>query len=188
MAPNGMITFLSKAYGGRASDAHITVNSGFLDLLSPGDEILADKGFPEITTNGAVAVRPPKKQKDKQLTVEQMKTTKEIGSVRVLVERVIGKLKQFRLLKDDLEVHFLPHINEILHICAVLVNLSSPVLKQEPEETEDAEKRDHTYAVSDGSETESASEGEEEEEEEEEEVQVDGHFVIDELFFDQVVN
>ena len=33
IAPSGYITFLSDSYGGRASDKHIVLDSGFLDLL-----------------------------------------------------------------------------------------------------------------------------------------------------------
>ncbi|KAH9382362.1 hypothetical protein HPB48_021137 [Haemaphysalis longicornis] len=36
ITPCGTICFHSKAYGGRCSDAFITVNSGFLDLVEPG--------------------------------------------------------------------------------------------------------------------------------------------------------
>ena len=45
IAPNGMISFLPKPWGGRASDAHKTRKSKVLDLIDPGDIILADKGF-----------------------------------------------------------------------------------------------------------------------------------------------
>lgn len=48
ITPNGMISFLSKCYGGRSSDSFITNDSGFLNLLEPGDIVLADKGFPGI--------------------------------------------------------------------------------------------------------------------------------------------
>jgi len=45
IAPQGVITYISKAWGGRASDKYITENSGILDNLQPGDIILADRGF-----------------------------------------------------------------------------------------------------------------------------------------------
>jgi hypothetical protein len=37
--------FVSKVRGGRASDRHITLNSGFIDLIDHGDQIMADRGF-----------------------------------------------------------------------------------------------------------------------------------------------
>lgn len=46
IAPKGAISFLSKCYGGRMPDRQIGRESSFLDLINPGDVILADKGFP----------------------------------------------------------------------------------------------------------------------------------------------
>ncbi|KAG0444057.1 hypothetical protein HPB47_014232, partial [Ixodes persulcatus] len=45
IAPNGLIMFVSDAYGGRASDKYIVRNSGVEDYLQKGDEIMADRGF-----------------------------------------------------------------------------------------------------------------------------------------------
>ncbi|XP_057698060.1 uncharacterized protein LOC130919411 [Corythoichthys intestinalis] len=43
ITPKGAICFLSKGWGGCTSDKHITLNSGFLDNLLPGDIVLAER-------------------------------------------------------------------------------------------------------------------------------------------------
>lgn len=61
--PNGFISFVSKCYGGRAGDSYITNDCGLVNLIEPGDVVLADKGFPQIKTEvekkNAVFVMPP---------------------------------------------------------------------------------------------------------------------------------
>ena len=45
IAPTGSITFISNVWGGRVSDKVITQKSGFLDKISYGDVVMADRGF-----------------------------------------------------------------------------------------------------------------------------------------------
>ena len=42
---SGAIIFVSKLRGGNTSDRHLTKENGFIDLVQPGDEYLADRGF-----------------------------------------------------------------------------------------------------------------------------------------------
>lgn len=141
VTPCGAICFLSKCWGGRASDRCITMNSGFLDLLSNGDTILADRGFTiadDIALHGATLEIPSFTSGKSQLSLEEVEYSKRLSKVRIHVERVIGLLKnkytvlQYKLpitiLKrkdDDAEVAF---IDKILSVCCSLCNLSAGIV------------------------------------------------------------
>ena len=69
----GAIIFVSKCWGGRVSDKYLTLQSGFLDHLVPGDMVLADRGFDianELALYGAsLAIPPFTRGKDQHSTV-----------------------------------------------------------------------------------------------------------------------
>jgi len=45
ISPSGVITFVSKLYAGSISDKEPTRCSGILEMLEPGDSVMADRGF-----------------------------------------------------------------------------------------------------------------------------------------------
>ena len=91
------MAFISKGWGGRVSDVHLTEHSGILDNLLPGDVVLADRGFTIEQSVGmfcAEVKRPPFTCGKKQLSKLEVDTTRQLAQVRIHVERVIGTVRQ----------------------------------------------------------------------------------------------
>ena len=80
-----MISFLSVGWGGRTSNKRIVSESGFPDLVDPGDVILADRGF---TVNSELLMRhakleiPPPSSGLEQQTAEDVAKTKKVAICR----------------------------------------------------------------------------------------------------------
>ena len=70
ITPSGAISFVSKLFGGNISDRELTIQSGLIDKLEPGDSVMADKGFTIadlLITRGVTLNITPMKTED-QLT------------------------------------------------------------------------------------------------------------------------
>ncbi|XP_071481997.1 uncharacterized protein [Diadema antillarum] len=132
ITPNGHISFLSKAYGGRASDVAIFRESGFLSLLDPNDVVMADRGFPiqeELLLHHATLEIPPAAQGKRQMTRSKVQKTKVIANLRIHVERAINRLKDFKILNNTMPLTLVPSADDILIVCAALVNLQPDLIK-----------------------------------------------------------
>uniref|UniRef100_A0A9J8AKM8 THAP-type domain-containing protein n=1 Tax=Cyprinus carpio carpio TaxID=630221 RepID=A0A9J8AKM8_CYPCA len=122
IAPCGLIMFISPAYGGRCSDKFITANSGFLEYLRPGDEVMVKLVIPAFTKRGM------------QLSEEDTTNTRRIANICVHVERVICRLKNFKILSQTVPINLTPKIDKILRICATLCNLRSNIISDVADE------------------------------------------------------
>lgn len=96
----GGVTFISPCHNGRISDCQITVKSGILDLLEPGDLVLADKGFPNIipkvSDNGEpILIVMSPYLRDPFFSKEDVDKTYGVAKHRIHVERII---QRFRIL------------------------------------------------------------------------------------------
>ncbi|XP_056116475.1 uncharacterized protein LOC130092600 [Rhinichthys klamathensis goyatoka] len=131
VAPCGLIMFISTGYGGRASDKYITMNSGILDYLKPGDEVMADRGFlvrDLLFEKRVKLVLPAFTRGGAQLTEEQVTASRRIANVRIHVERAIRRLKVYKILSQVIPINMTPKIEKILRICAALANLRGDLI------------------------------------------------------------
>ena len=129
--PSGAISFVSESYEGSISDRRLVELSGLLQLLEPGDEVMADKGFLIQDLLAPIGVRlnvPPLLQSKSQMPTDDVVVTKKIAQLRVHVERAIGRVKEFRILQTVLPSSMWDSINEIIHVCCMLTNFSPPLV------------------------------------------------------------
>lgn len=130
ITPAGMINFVSEAWTGRASDKFVTLNSGFLNIIEPYDKVMADRGFPireELTLLRAELLVPPGRRGVSQMSASDVSKTKSIANRRIYVEQAIRRLKQFHIIKNEIPITLLHHLDDIVKVIAGICNLYPPL-------------------------------------------------------------
>ena len=130
ITPTGAISYVSPAYGGRATDIFIVKDSGFMDYLVPYDEIMPDRGFKikeELMLRMVSLCIPPSKAASMQMVPADVRKTSSIANVRIYVQQAIGRMKVFHVLKHELPISLLPLADDIVRVCAALCNLLPPL-------------------------------------------------------------
>ena len=135
--PNGGICYISPVYVGSISDVELTRRSGFLTKLEdkPGISIMADRGFTVkdmLKDLGIDLNIPPFLEGRRQLPSTEVEAGRKIASVRIHVERAIGRIKCFGILKGTIPISLARLTNHIVYVCAFLTNFG-PALVSSPE-------------------------------------------------------
>lgn len=118
ITPSGAISFVSKLYGGNISDRQLTIDSGLLDLLEPSDSVMADRGFTIEDLLHTPEVWDLNKD-GPQLSEDDLILTRRIATLRIHIERAIGRIKTFRILKD-MPINMATLSEQIFFVCAIL--------------------------------------------------------------------
>eukprot|EP00795_Rhopilema_esculentum_P010147 gene10147-18812_t len=90
ITPNYTISFLSKCYGGQASDIHITEESGLGKKLLPLDQVMAERGFKienYLSYNQCMLPIPPSTIGSKQTDKTDVQNKTVIANVGIFVEK-----------------------------------------------------------------------------------------------------
>uniref|UniRef100_UPI0037E97926 uncharacterized protein n=1 Tax=Semicossyphus pulcher TaxID=241346 RepID=UPI0037E97926 len=121
VAPCGLFMFISAAYREHYGDKFITTDSGILDHLKPGDEVMVNRDLHiknwELEKQIRVVTPPSTETK----TTDEQETC--AGRVRIHVRRAIKRLKVYKILSQVVPISLAPQMNKIVRICAALVNL-----------------------------------------------------------------
>lgn len=131
VAPSGVLTFITPVYGGRASDKEIFKQSNVVQFVEPHeDAIMVDRGFliDDICTEHFIEVfRPPFLKQSRFSGSESTKNT-SIARARVHVERMIQRIKIFKIFQSTIPWGMLPFINDMFIVCSGIANLGKPIL------------------------------------------------------------
>jgi hypothetical protein len=143
--PNGSLLFVSSLFTGSISDNKICAESGFFELLKQlidsgyiqrGDGIMADKGFTiqkELNELGLLLNIPPMASSTTQMTKPDVLLTRKIAKHRVHIERLIGKVKKYKIVSHRIPGTLFKSINQIWTVCCFLTlfdNISVPAKVQ----------------------------------------------------------
>ena len=68
--------------------------------LKPGAQLMADRGYQELTKLHANSVLPKKSSKNRPLSKQDLKKNRNISRKRICVEHMIALVKRFRILSE----------------------------------------------------------------------------------------
>ena len=127
ITPGGGFNFISKAYPGSTSDKEITLRSGILNpvMWEKEDALMADRGFTIQEYTGVLKIEliiPAFLHGRDQLSGSEIIKTQQIANERIHVERMIQRLKCFRIFERVLPLTIVGSINQIITVCALLCN------------------------------------------------------------------
>ena len=92
---------------------------------------MADRGFTINEMLQAIGVElniPPFMEGRQQLSAEEVQQGRSIASCRIHVERAIGRIKSFNILKNTLPISMARLANQIVSVCAYLSNFKTVLL------------------------------------------------------------
>ena len=124
-------TYFSQGWGGRVSDKELTIRSKFFEKLQHGDTVLADRGFTieeELEKYGVTLTVPHFTQGKLQMSAKEVQKSRKISNVRIHVERVIGRLKDFRIIQSIIPITQISLLDNVMAVIAALANLNNSVV------------------------------------------------------------
>ena len=132
IAPHGAVTFISSLYTGCMSDVEITKLSGLLDLLEPGDDVMADKGFTlrKCLAEKNVTLNIPHFLSNKmQFSPSEVTETEEIAKLRIHIERVNRRIKENHLFDAPLPLSLVGSANQLWTVACMLALFKGPIVQ-----------------------------------------------------------
>ena len=129
---SGSVSYISEAYGGACSDRFITESSGVVNKFTPNFSVLFDKGFNVqdlFLSRQVKCCLPPFVRQKRQFTRSEVYHGKRIARARIHIERVMGRLKEFKMLEHKLPINMIEMSDHVWTIAGAILNMQPPLVK-----------------------------------------------------------
>lgn len=129
VTPIGLVDFLSRVWGGRASDRYIMEKEGVLNKIPVGMAAMADKGFEveDLLPHGVNLIMPPKVSTKTQMSDSDFFKTVDVAEPCVVVEMKMEQGKNYRILQTPIPISRIATAEQVIHNCFALTNLLPPL-------------------------------------------------------------
>ena len=87
---------------------------------------MVDRGFKiktDLALEQCTLAIPPSAASGCQMVSRDVKETSTVANVHIYVEQVIRNLKDYRILKSEMQLKYLPIVDDIIRTCCALNNL-----------------------------------------------------------------
>ena len=131
LSPVGFPRFVSDAFPGSISDDDITQASGILSLARQNKRWLADKGWQSDGDKFGLTIETPDRLEGKlQFSEPEDIRNRKISRLRIHVERLIRRIKVYRILKSVIPLRYANLASKIFRVCGLLTAFLPPLIKQ----------------------------------------------------------
>lgn len=96
-----------------------------------GDQVMADKGFncqDELASVGASLVMPALLDKKVQFSKEETNHNKVVASLRVHVERLMERIKNWHIFDHKIPITLAPSASDMIVVVCALSNFQTPLI------------------------------------------------------------
>ncbi|XP_042268408.1 uncharacterized protein LOC121897760 [Thunnus maccoyii] len=131
ISPSGAVSFVSNVFTASLSDKDIIKECGIMNLLEPGDEVMASKSLDIKDLLDAIGVNlviPTFLRPKGQLDVDDVTHTQDVVHLRIHVERAIRRTKEYHIFDDAVLSGLCGSVNQLWTVCALLTNFQGPLL------------------------------------------------------------
>lgn len=98
---------------------------------------MADRGFKDIAKylhkHNCTLVRPPSVSSSKKSTKAEVMESKRTASLRIHIERVIRRIREFQYLKPHSVINhnLISQTDTVIKVACALINLQHPIIRKD---------------------------------------------------------